>query len=88
MTLIVSVGKVGRRSNISCCTVKNIWVNGERLRLITKIGVIWLDSKRPGNLDFDLKVLLNPFSSKLSSIDAQKVVKEFEKFLQDINFKF
>ena len=61
---------------------------GERLRLRTKIGVIWLDSKRPGNLDFDLKLLLNPFSSKLSLVDAQVVAKEFENFLQDINVKF
>ena len=60
----------------------------ERLRLRTKIGAIWLDSKRPGNVNFDLQLLLNPYSSKLCLVDAQKVAEEFELFLQGINFTF
>ena len=74
-------------------TVEHILLHCEkyrcgRLRMRTKIGAIWMDSKRTGNLNFDLQLLLNPFSSKLSLVDAQKVAKEFETFLQDINFKF
>ena len=74
-------------------TVEHILLHCEkyrcgRLRMRTKIGAIWTDSKRTGNLNFDLQLLLNPFSSKLSLVDAQKVAKEFETFLQDINFKF
>ena len=60
----------------------------ERLRLKTKIGSIWFDSKRPGNLNFDLKLLLNPWSSKLKMTEAKEVAKEFEHFLQNIDFTF
>ena len=60
----------------------------ERLRLRTKIGDIWLDSNKSGNLNFDMKLLLNPFYSKLGLADSQKVAEDFENFMQDINFKF
>ena len=60
----------------------------ERLRLKTKIGSIWFNSKRPGNLNFDLKLLLNPWSTKLNMADAKEVAGEFERFLQNIDFIF
>ena len=52
----------------------------ERLRMRTKIGAIWMDSKQTGNLNFDLKLLLNPFSSNLSLLDAQKVARNLNRF--------
>ena len=60
----------------------------ERLRLKTKIGAIWFNSKKAGNVNFDLKMLLNPWSTKLSSAEAREVAGEFEHFLQNIDFTF
>ena len=86
MTLIAIVGKVDRQLEHILLHCEKYMV--ERLRLRTKIGDIWLDSNKSGNLNFDMKLLLNPFYSKLGLADSQKVAEEFENFMQDINFKF
>ena len=57
----------------------------ERLLLKTKLNSIWQDTKKCGNLQFDLQLLLNPFSTKLNVPDAEKVAKEVEKFLDHID---
>ena len=57
----------------------------ERLLLKTKLNSIWQDTKKCGNLQFDLQLLLNPFSTKLNVPDAEKVAKEVEKFLDQID---
>ena len=57
----------------------------ERLLLKNKVNSIWLNSKKSGNLQFDLKLLLNPFSSKLSNAEAREVAKEFEDYLNKID---
>ena len=57
----------------------------ERLLLKTKLHAIWQDSKKSGNLQFNIQLLLNPFSTKLNVIEAQKVAKEVEHFLDQID---
>ena len=57
----------------------------ERLLLKTKLYSIWQDSKASGNLQFDIQLLLNPFSTKLSLSDARKVAIEVENFLIQID---
>ena len=60
----------------------------ERLLLKTRIGTIWLNSKKSGNIQFDLKLLFNPNSNKLNKKEASEVAKEFENFLRNIDFVF
>ena len=57
----------------------------ERLLLKNNVNTIWQNSKKSGNLQFDLTLLLNP-SSKLSNAEAREVAKEFEVFLNKIDF--
>ena len=38
------------------------------------------------NLQFDLNLLLNPFTSKLNNAEAREVAKEFEVYLNKIDF--
>ena len=57
----------------------------ERLLLKTRLNTIWNDSKKSGNLNFDLQLLLNPFSTKLNVSEAKKVAKEVETFLDQID---
>ena len=57
----------------------------ERLLLKTKLHSIWQDSKKSGNLQFDLQLLLNPFLTKLNVPEAQKVANEVETFLNQID---
>ena len=60
----------------------------ERLHLKMKVSSIWESSRKSGNIDFDLNLLLNPYESKLNKKEAQLVAKEFEFFLSQINFSF
>ena len=52
----------------------------QRLLLKTKIHAIWQESKKFGNLPFDLRLLLNPFSSKLNLVEAGEVSKALDHF--------
>ena len=56
----------------------------QRLLLKTKIYAIWQESKKFGNLPFDLRLLLNPSSIKLNLVEAGEVSKAFEDFLNKI----
>ena len=56
----------------------------QRLLLKTRVCSIWQESKKSGNLPFDLQLLLNPFSTKLNLSEARAVAKEFEQFLDKI----
>ena len=58
----------------------------ERLLLKTKVNSIWQNSKKSGNIQFDLNLLLNPYSSKLETSDACDVAKEVEKFIDQMDF--
>ena len=60
----------------------------ERLHLKMKLMSIWESSRKSGNINFDLKLLLNPYASRLNAEEAEKVVKEFQFFLSQIEFKF
>ena len=58
----------------------------ERLLLKHNVNSIWQNSKKSGNLQFDLNLLLNPFTSKLNNAEAREVSKEFEVYLNKIDF--
>ena len=61
----------------------------EHLHLKMKTLSIWESSRKYGNLNFDLKLLLNPFSNPLlNAEEAEKISKEFQYFLSQIDFKF
>ena len=59
-------------------------IGSQRLLLKTKIYAIWQESKKFGNLPFDLRLLLNPSSIKLNLVEAGEVSKAFEDFLNKI----
>ena len=57
----------------------------ERLLLKTKVYLIWQGSRKSGNLQFNVQLLLNPFSTKLNVSEAQNVAKLVEHFLDQID---
>ena len=57
--------------------------NLERKIMTFEIGSIWMDSKRIGNLNIDLQLLLNPSSVHvISANESEAISAAFFKFLQ------
>ena len=61
----------------------------ERLCLKLEVLAIWENSKKSGNLQMDIRLLLNPRSnSNINLEEAKSISESFGKFLRSINFKF
>ena len=70
---------------MSCCIENNVRESFEK-----EAGKIWMDeSKKAGNLAFDMKLIVAPFTiSKLNEGIALKILNQSFKYLSDLSKTF
>ena len=56
---------------------------------MSSVGEMWMDCKKEGDLNFDVKLILAPFTvDKLSSEQAEFILRCAFDFIQNLSKKF